>query len=62
MGEVVVTTLSRRGMPLIRYRTGDLSRFLPGSCRCARRLERLGRRRRGRAVRTREPRGDDGDR
>ena len=48
MGEVVVTTLSRRGMPLIRYRTGDLSRFLPGSCRCGtplRRLERISGRR-----------------
>jgi phenylacetate-CoA ligase len=43
-GEVVVTTLSRRGMPLIRYRTGDLSRFLPGRCGCGtalRRLERI---------------------
>ncbi len=43
-GEVVVTTLARRGMPLIRYRTGDLSRFLAGPCRCGaalRRLERL---------------------
>lgn len=33
-GEVVFTTLARVGMPLIRYRTGDLSRFLPGSCPC----------------------------
>jgi phenylacetate-coenzyme A ligase PaaK-like adenylate-forming protein len=33
-GEVVFTTLTRRGMPLIRYRTGDLSRFLPGPCPC----------------------------
>jgi len=33
-GEVVFTTLTRRGMPLIRYRTGDLSRFLPDRCPC----------------------------
>jgi phenylacetate-coenzyme A ligase PaaK-like adenylate-forming protein len=34
MGEVVFTTLTRRGMPLIRYRTGDISRFLPAACPC----------------------------
>jgi phenylacetate-coenzyme A ligase PaaK-like adenylate-forming protein len=33
-GEVVFTTLTRVGMPLIRYRTGDISRFIPGSCPC----------------------------
>lgn len=33
-GEVVFTTLTRRGMPLIRYRMGDRSRFLPGKCPC----------------------------
>lgn len=33
-GEIVFTTLTRRGMPLIRYRTGDLSHFVPGTCRC----------------------------
>jgi len=33
-GEVVFTTLTRRGMPLIRYRTGDISRFIPGDCPC----------------------------
>ncbi len=33
-GEVVFTTLTRRAMPLIRYRTGDVSRFLPDSCPC----------------------------
>jgi hypothetical protein len=43
-GEVVVTTLTRLGMPLIRYRTGDISRFIPGQCLCGsvlRRLERV---------------------
>lgn len=42
-GEVVVTTLSRKGMPFIRYRTGDYSRFLPGSCPCGSILRRLDR-------------------
>ena len=34
VGEVVVTTLTRRGMPLVRYRTGDMARFIPGPCPC----------------------------
>ena len=33
-GEIVFTTLTRRGMPLVRYRTGDLAAFLPGNCTC----------------------------
>jgi len=33
-GEIVFTTLTRKGMPLIRYRTGDISRFLPDPCPC----------------------------
>lgn len=33
-GEIAVTTLTRQAMPLIRYRTGDLSRFIPGPCAC----------------------------
>lgn len=33
-GEVVFTTLTRQGMPLIRYRTGDLSRIISGRCLC----------------------------
>jgi phenylacetate-CoA ligase len=43
-GEVTVTTLTRQGMPLIRYRTGDISRFIPEPCPCGtvlRRLERI---------------------
>lgn len=40
-GEVVVTTLTRRAMPLIRYRTGDISRILPGSCPCGSALRRM---------------------
>lgn len=41
-GEVVFTTMTRRGMPLIRYRTGDLAAFLPGPCPCGSVLRRLG--------------------
>ncbi len=40
-GEVVFSTLNRCGMPLIRYRTGDLSRLLPGVCACGSVLTRL---------------------
>lgn len=40
-GEIVFTTLTRKGMPLIRYRTGDISRFLPGACPCGALLRRL---------------------
>ncbi len=46
-GEVVFTTLTRLGMPLIRYRTGDISSFLPGPCSCGsviRRMDRITRR------------------
>lgn len=42
-GEVVVTTLTRQGMPLIRYRTGDLSHVLPERCPCGSIVRRLGR-------------------
>lgn len=44
-GEVVFTTLTRTGMPLIRYRTGDYSRFRLEDCPCGtvlRNLERIG--------------------
>jgi phenylacetate-CoA ligase len=33
-GEVVFTTLTRKGMPLIRYRTGDRARFMANPCPC----------------------------
>ena len=33
-GELVITTISRRGMPLVRYRTGDLGYLLPDKKRC----------------------------
>ncbi len=35
-GELVITPLSREAMPLIRYRTGDITRFIEGSCECGR--------------------------
>ena len=41
LGEVVVTTLSRRAVPLIRYRTGDLARLIDQPCRCGSVLRRL---------------------
>jgi phenylacetate-coenzyme A ligase PaaK-like adenylate-forming protein len=43
LGEVVVTTLNQRAMPMIRYRTGDLACIIPGQCRCGSALRRLGR-------------------
>lgn len=42
-GEVVFTTLSRRGMPLIRYRTGDISRFIAEKCPCGTVLKSMAR-------------------
>lgn len=42
-GEIVVTTLTRAGMPLIRYRTGDISRFHTSPCPCGTVLKRLDR-------------------
>jgi phenylacetate-CoA ligase len=43
IGELVMTTLDRTAMPLIRYRTRDLTRFLPGDCSCGRTHRRLDR-------------------
>ncbi|HEV2256126.1 MAG TPA: phenylacetate--CoA ligase PaaK [Streptosporangiaceae bacterium] len=41
-GEIVFTSLTKQGMPLIRYRTKDLTRLLPGTARPAhRRMERV---------------------
>jgi phenylacetate-CoA ligase len=40
-GEVVFTTLTREAMPLIRYRTGDRSRFIPVQCPCGSQLRLL---------------------
>ena len=40
-GEVILTTVHRRVMPLIRYRTGDVARWLPGACPCGLPFRRL---------------------
>lgn len=40
-GELTVTLIEAGAMPLIRYRTGDISRFLPGICPCGCCLRRL---------------------
>ena len=42
-GEVVFTTLTRKSMPLIRYRTGDMARFIPEPCPCGTMLKRMDR-------------------
>jgi phenylacetate-CoA ligase len=41
IGEVVFTTLTRQGMPLIRYRTGDIARMISESCHCGSVLRRM---------------------
>ena len=43
VGELVLTTINREGMPLLRYRTRDLTRVLPGECPCGRHHKRLDR-------------------
>ena len=40
-GEIVITTLRKEGAPLIRFRTHDLSRILPGDCPCGSRFPRI---------------------
>ncbi len=40
-GELVLTTLTKEGMPVIRYRTRDLTRLLPGTARSMRRMEKV---------------------
>jgi phenylacetate-CoA ligase len=41
LGELVFTTLTKIGMPVIRYRTRDLARLLPGTARSMRRMEKI---------------------
>lgn len=43
IGELVLTTLNREAMPLIRYRTRDLTRIMPGECPCGRTHKRIAR-------------------
>ena len=40
-GELVITSLTKVGMPVIRYRTRDLTRLLPGTARTMRRMDRI---------------------
>ena len=40
-GEIVITTLHKEGAPLIRYRTHDLSRIIPGECPCGSKYPRI---------------------
>ena len=40
-GELVFTTLTKEGMPVIRYRTRDLTRLMPGTARTMRRMEKV---------------------
>lgn len=41
MGELVFTTLTKEGLPMVRYRTRDLTRLLPGTARTMRRIEKI---------------------
>jgi phenylacetate-CoA ligase len=43
VGELVLTTINREAMPLLRYRTRDLTRILPGECPCGRHHKRIDR-------------------
>jgi phenylacetate-CoA ligase len=40
-GEVVFTTLTKEGIPVVRYRTRDISRIIPGACACGRTFRRM---------------------
>src|SRR4029077_3962943 len=40
-GELVLTSLTKEGMPVVRYRTRDLTRLLPGTARSMRRIEKI---------------------
>lgn len=42
-GELVITTLTKEGLPMIRYRTKDITRLLPEKCECGRTLIRMDR-------------------
>jgi phenylacetate-CoA ligase len=43
VGELVITTLTKEAFPMIRFRTGDLTRVLPDTCPCGRRFRRIAR-------------------
>ena len=41
LGELVFTTLTKEGLPMVRYRTRDLTRLLPGTARPMRRIDKI---------------------
>jgi phenylacetate-CoA ligase len=43
LGELVLTTLTREALPVVRYRTGDITRFVDGDCVCGRTHRRIAR-------------------
>ena len=43
IGELVLTTINREAMPLLRYRTRDMTRIIPGECPCGRHHKRIDR-------------------
>jgi len=43
VGELVLTTLTKEALPVIRYRTGDVTQLLPGDCPCGRTHPRIAR-------------------
>jgi phenylacetate-CoA ligase len=43
LGELVLTTLTKEALPVIRYRTGDVTQLLPGECPCGRTHTRIAR-------------------
>jgi phenylacetate-CoA ligase len=43
LGELVLTTLTKEALPVIRYRTGDVTQLLPGDCPCGRTHPRVAR-------------------
>lgn len=42
-GELVITTLTKEAFPVLRFRTGDLTRFIPGECYCGRTFKKIDR-------------------
>lgn len=43
VGELVITTLTKEAFPVVRFRTGDLTKLLPGDCPCGRTFRRIDR-------------------
>lgn len=43
VGELVITTLTKQALPMIRYRTRDITSIIPGQCKCGRTIRRINR-------------------